>query len=90
MKINIYQTVDVSDEQRVAIARLLDPAGSKKRQATRDEMKAFIWLQGEEWEVALGDGASQTPVPEAEDESEDEEDLLGGGVEADVEDDDLL
>lgn len=49
MKVNIDQTVEVSDEQRKLIAETIDGEGAKKREATRDEMKAFIWQHGEHW-----------------------------------------
>lgn len=78
MKVNIYETVEVSDEQRVQIARLLDDDGAKKRQATRDEIKAFVWDHGIQWADVL---AGRTPGPVDE---EPEEDLLGD------EDEDLL
>lgn len=52
MKISINETLEVSDEQRVQIADILD-AERTKRQATRDEMKAFIWALGSDWEALL-------------------------------------
>jgi uncharacterized Zn finger protein len=65
VKVNIYETVEVSDEQRVQIARLQDGDGAKKRQATRDEIKTFVWEEGSNWEDAL----DAPPEPEPEDES---------------------
>lgn len=53
MKVNIDQTLEVSDEQRKQIAAYIDDAGAKKRDATRDEMKQFIWSHGERWEDVL-------------------------------------
>ena len=53
MKVNIYETVEVSNEQREQIARLLDGPEAKKRQATRDELKTFIWEAGSDWEAEL-------------------------------------
>ena len=75
MKVNIYETVEVSDEQRVQIARLQDGDGAKKRQATRDEIKSFVWEEGSNWEDVLANGKPEpTPAEEPEDE---DEDLLG-------------
>lgn len=53
MKVNIDKTLEVSDEQRKAIALRIDGPGSKKRDATRDEMKQFIWTHGANWEGDL-------------------------------------
>lgn len=81
MKVNIYETIEVSDEQRVALARHLDGDGAKKRQATRDEIKAYVWEHGSGWADVL-EGGSPEPTP-AEDDGqealplEDDEDLLG-------------
>jgi hypothetical protein len=52
MKVNIYETVEVSDEQRIQIADLADRKVSK-RQATREEIKDFIWTEGSGWELSL-------------------------------------
>lgn len=63
MKVNIYETVEVSDEARKRIASHLG-----QKTASRDELKAFIWEHGKNWESFLN-GDTQ---PAAE-----EEDLLG-------------
>lgn len=73
MKVNIYETVQVSDEQRIAIAREIDGDGAKKRQATRDEIKDFIWSEGRNWASVLEGGEPSNP----EDEDDSDEDLLG-------------
>lgn len=52
MKVAIEVTVEVTDEQRKQIANVLDDKVSK-RDATRAEMKEFIWDLGSEWEDAL-------------------------------------
>ena len=52
MKVEIKKTVEVSDIQRVQIADLADEAESK-RIATRDEIRDFIWAQGNCWEASL-------------------------------------
>lgn len=75
MKVNIYETVQVSDEQRVAIAREIDGDGAKKRQATRDEIKDFIWSEGRNWESSLA--SDDDGVPEEDGPEVDDEDLLG-------------
>jgi hypothetical protein len=72
VKVNIYETVEVSDEQRVEIARHIDGDGAKKRQATRDEIKAYVWEHGSRWAEVL-DGSLE---PRDGDAPEDE-DLLG-------------
>lgn len=69
MKVNIYETVEVSDEQRVAIARQLDGDDAKKRLATRDEIKEFIWLHGQAWDSVLS--GSEPAETEADDDGMD-------------------
>lgn len=95
MKVGIYETVEVSDEQRVAIAARIDDAGSKPRKATRDEMKEFIWEQGAAWDHVLAGGASAEDLEGPDDDlteydlrddeygSEDLEDLVGAPAPAD-------
>lgn len=94
MKVNIYETVEVSDQQRVDIARQIDGDGAKKRQATRDEIKAFIWNHGTGWEVALtaevddapDDTDTDTDVTPAEDDGDliGETEVLGGDTVEDL------
>lgn len=97
MKVNIYETVEISDAQRVELANVLDGKINKpKRQATRDEIKTFIWDEGNGWEKVLADlvnelaaetGTEAEPEDEPEDEPEaEDEDLLGDSDE----DEDLL
>lgn len=103
MRVNIYETVEVSTEERVQIAALLDGPGAKKRQATRDEMKQFVWAHGEGWQAALAApvaaaAADEDALPEGiveEDEdllgsAGDDEDLLGGTPAEADEDEDLI
>lgn len=52
MRVNLYETVEVSDAQRAQIADLLDKKVTK-RLATRDEIKAFVWEEGEYWAGSL-------------------------------------
>lgn len=75
MKVNIYETVQVSDQQRIDIARSLDGDGAKKRQATRDEIKSFIWGHGSDWAEHLA--SAPEGEPDTEEPDADEEDLLG-------------
>lgn len=70
MKVNIYETVEVSPEQRKAIAARIDDAGAKKRDATREELKSFVWEHGASWADVL-EGKEQTSEP-AEDDAPDE------------------
>lgn len=84
IKVNIDKTIEISDAQRKEIAAVLDGPGGKKRDATRDEMKDFLWAHGARWEAVLaGDDEGQ---PEVEDLLGDaDDDLLG-----DVDDEDLI
>lgn len=77
MKVNIYETIEVSDEQRVEIARKIDDNGAKKRQATRDEIKAYVWEHGSGWAEDLA-GVSRDEDDGVKDPGvDDDEDLLG-------------
>lgn len=79
MKVNIYTTVEVSDAQRIAIAAEIDGEGAKPRSATRDEMKEFVWREGENWAASLTTedaAAADGPIeeePAAADEGDGEE-----------------
>lgn len=89
MKVQILESVEVTDEQRYALAAMLD---GKKRLATRVEAKDFIWRHGSNWANVLAGipGATTPPAPRVDSApaGEDDEDLLGT---APVEDDgDLL
>lgn len=81
MKVSIYETVQVSDEQRVALGAVLDGTVKPKRQATRDELKAFIWEHGSGWEADLADTHAGTfgggDEPEGEPDEGEDEDLIG-------------
>lgn len=80
MKVNIDKTIEVSDEQRKAIARYIDGPFAKKRDATRDEMKTFLWDNGSNWEDVL-DGPAPAPTDETYighvDVTHDDSDLIG-------------
>ena len=74
MKVNLYKTVQVSDEQRKQMGAVIDN-NPKLRAATRDEIKTYIWDSGSRWDEALvEDFAELTGAPEEESE-ESEEDL---------------
>jgi hypothetical protein len=53
VKVNIYETVEITDAQRVTLGALIDGKLKPKRQATRDEIKEFVWEHGREWEQEL-------------------------------------
>lgn len=80
MKVAVYETMEISDEERVAIAALLDGDGAKKRKASAGEMKAWLWEQGANWRSALGTGDVSEPDEDLLGEGED---LLGTGEDAD-------
>lgn len=93
MKVNVYQTVEVSDEQRVMLAALVDGVTKPKRQATRDEIKEFVWESGADWEVELTDLWTQRFEEGADNDTEAEERAaraaeLAARVEAATEDED--
>lgn len=68
MRVSIYQTVEVSDEQRKAMAEV-----TGRKAITRDQMKDFIWSVGEDWALHLDSPAA---VAEAEAEAAEEESLI--------------
>lgn len=49
MKVNIYVTEEVTDEDRKEISRILGV-----KQATRDQLKEFLWEHGSGWRSKLG------------------------------------
>lgn len=92
MKVSISTTVEVTDEQREMLARVLDGKGARKRKATREEFRTFIWTEGEDWAVALSDQYADESGAAAPAEDEDgDEDLLGLiGEDSSAEDEDLI
>ena len=74
MKI-VLETVEVSQEQLVRIADVLDGKQSK-RAATRKEARAFVWECGEDWPVLLTDRWNELFDPDSAPDTEDE-DLIG-------------
>lgn len=81
MKVNVYQTIEITDEERLALGALLSGAVKPKRVATRDEIKDYVWSRGGGWKQSL-----QQEYQEAF--AEPEEDLLGAPDED--EDEDLI
>lgn len=53
MKVNIDKTIHVSDLQRKQIAAHYDGTDELKRDATRDEVKQFLWSYGAYWDHQL-------------------------------------
>lgn len=54
MKVNIREQINISDEQRFALAAQLDGEGARRRVATRAEIQAFAWEHGAGWADKLG------------------------------------
>jgi arsenate reductase-like glutaredoxin family protein len=77
MKVALYESVEVSDEQRKQIANVLDGKVSK-RDATREELKSFLWDLGSDWPEMFS--APKTTGEEL--------DLIGAPAEAVAEPDD--
>lgn len=76
MKVNVGAQIDISDDQRMALARLLDGEGKRKRWATRQEIKDYAWTHGSAWAEALAAGLAEPLL--ATSPTEDVDDLLGG------------
>jgi len=71
MRVNVYETVEIDDEQRVRLANVLDGEIAKpKRNATRDEIKEFVWEHGAGWAQALTDFWERRFASEEEDSEE--------------------
>lgn len=79
MKVSISTTVEMSDEQRVLLADLLDGKTSR-RKATRVEAKDFVWKRGSDWDIDLSDLWDEEfgTAPDADD------DLIGGDDDEDL------
>jgi hypothetical protein len=74
MKVAVYEVVEVTDEERVAIAVNIDGKTTPKRKASSAEMKQWLWEQGATWRSVLGSGDGEDA---GEDLLGDGEDLLG-------------
>lgn len=98
MKVNIYETVEISDEQRVQLGAVLDGRVKPKRQATREEIKSYIWDRGSRWDSELSDDyrhdfeEAETGSQEAQDLLDEAADELAAllGDDADDDDEDLI
>lgn len=99
MKVNIYETVEVTDEQRVKLGAVLDGRVKPKRQATREELKSYIWEHGQSWETELSNDYARHDFEEAEtgspealqlEELETEESLVFDDEDLIGEDEDLI
>lgn len=76
MKVNVDQTVEISDEDRKKIAENL---GIKH--ATRDDLKAFLWQHGAGWRTVIDPfEVDATNVNGVGDDEPEEEDLLGDAL----------
>ena len=86
MRVNIYETIEISDEQRLMLGAILSGQQKPKYNASRDEIKRFVWENGIEWEDALAEEHSRAfpAEPDAADEDADED------TDDDGDDDDLI
>jgi hypothetical protein len=82
MKVQVSNTIEVSDEQRVQLGAVLNGSLKPKRWGNRQEFKDLVWQEGQNWPHALADLYAELADPDTE--KEPEEDLLGG------DDEDLL
>lgn len=77
MKVNIYQTVQVTDTQRKELQAVLT-GGPTRQMASREDIKKFLWQHGAGWATALA--TQYAAIAEQPDETPDEgyslEDLL--------------
>jgi hypothetical protein len=77
MKVQVVETVEVTDEQRYALGAVLDWQVKPKRMGSRAEFKTFVWEHGSGWAAMLDSLHGEVPgVAPADDD--DDEDLLGG------------
>lgn len=61
MKISIYQTIEITDEQRKEIGALLGV-----KWPSRDQLKDFFWRHGENWQAALTSSTTSAGEHDAE------------------------
>ena len=72
MKVNIYETIEISGEDRLRLGAVLSGQQKPKYNATRDEIKQFVWENGEGWEDALTEAFNEKfSAPEEEDDADD-------------------
>ncbi len=95
MKVNIQEQIDISDEQRLQLAQVLYGGRAKPGEATRQDIKDFVWSHGMHWAHELREVWSlkfseDEPDEDLVGEPDEDEDLLGDlGSEPD-EDEDLI
>lgn len=65
MIVGIHQSVEVSNEQRKAISKTLDV-----KQATRDQLKDFIWKWGEQWQLMVDKPQTEHPYAQSFEEAD--------------------
>lgn len=74
MKVVINQSIEMTDEQRILLANVLDDKVSR-RMATRNEARDFIWSQGMTWSDVLDEDWNRefgdSDEPETDDEYDD-------------------
>jgi hypothetical protein len=64
MKTNVYEAIEITDDERRMLADLLDSERSK-RMASRDEIKKFCWDAGSGWNARLhAEHAEEFGAPE--------------------------
>ena len=92
MKVKVSHALEVSDEQRLQIARVIhdDPNRAKSKWADREEMKDYIWEAGALWEEKLAHQYAELTGHFDESDELDDDDLLGGGLDDQRSIDDLL
>jgi hypothetical protein len=61
MKVSIYQTIEITDEQRKEIGKVLGV-----KWPDRDQLKEFFWTHGANWKAALASSAGEPEVAPAE------------------------
>lgn len=72
MKLALYMPFEATDEQRLQLGAVLDGKVKPKRQATRDEIKAYVWENGSGWGDELAaQYAEAFPEGAGEDDAED-------------------
>lgn len=77
MRARILQTVEITNDERKAIAALLDGSGGKPRMASQNECRDFVWNKGEQWQNWLVDGGPMEPVDLDDDLLGDDDDDWG-------------
>ena len=87
MKVNIYETIEISGENRLRLGAILSGAQKPKYNASRDEIKQFVWENGSGWEDALNKAWDEAFPPE---DDSDDDDYADDEYDGDDTDDDLI